>query len=61
VRDARYFRSQAELRFELARQMQDPQQADSWRLSAAEYLAQAVELEVQATAPIALVRPQPEE
>lgn len=46
MQDVRYLRSQAELFLELAGQMSDRRAAESFRISAAEYLARVVELEL---------------
>ena len=45
MQDARYFRSQAELCLELARQVSDRRMADSLRSDAAQYFLRATELE----------------
>jgi len=45
MRDAHYFRTQAELCLELARQMSDPVTADNLRAQAARYHEQAAEVE----------------
>ncbi len=47
MQDARYFRSQAELCLEIAKQMSDLKAAENLGASAATYLARAVELETQ--------------
>jgi hypothetical protein len=51
VQDARFFRSQAELCLEIARQLSDRAAADNVRLTAANYLARADELEEKAEVP----------
>ena len=43
--DAKYFRAQAELSLEIARQLSDPVAAKRVRLTAADYLAKAEQLE----------------
>jgi hypothetical protein len=43
--DARYFRDQAILCLEMARQMSNPQVAENLRASAASHLIKAIELE----------------
>ena len=45
MQDARYFRSQAELCLEMARQVSDRRMAESLRLDAAQYFMRATELE----------------
>jgi hypothetical protein len=52
MRDARYLRAQAELYLEMARQVSDPKTADSLRVEAAHYHAEAAETETSVkTAP----------
>ena len=43
--DAKYFRAQAELSLEIARQLSDPVAANRVRLTAADFLAKAEQLE----------------
>lgn len=45
MQDAHYFRSQAELCLEMARQVSDRRLAESLRLDAAQYFLRATELE----------------
>ena len=45
MRDAKYLRAQAELCLEMARQVSDPKTADSLRVEAAHYQAEAAETE----------------
>lgn len=51
VPDAHYFRSQADLYFELARHMSERGAADSFRVTATEFLTRALELEAQDPSP----------
>ena len=45
MEDAKYFRAQAELSLEIARQLSDPLAANRVRLTAADFLAKAEQLE----------------
>jgi hypothetical protein len=48
VYDARYWREQAVLSLEIARQLSDRRSAEQMRVNAAEYFARATELEKRA-------------
>ena len=49
MQDARYLRAQAELCFDIARQLSNRQVADNLRAAAAQYLARATEAENSAS------------
>lgn len=48
MRDAHYWRAQARLCLDIARQMSDPRTADDLRATAADFFARATEFESQA-------------
>jgi hypothetical protein len=52
MQDAQHFRNHAALRLEIAQQMSDRQTAEDLRVSAAQYLEKAAELDHKAEPPV---------